>query len=239
MLQKIKNTLWYVVEFIVFVIILSCVHGYYSRELNTTEQNLKAAQGEIVKMELKNGELLVAKDSYIATIDNLENVLKITKKEAKDLQRQLDSKIAYISKIETNTKVEYIEVVKDSIVYVNNDPYNIVAAFHYTDKWLNIKGISNICWGENFIYNTTLNEIKMDTPLTVGLTEDYKIFVTSPNPYVNFSNINGAVIDKNKLYPSKKKFNWGLQGGMGIMYDITRNNISAGPYIGAGVEWNF
>ena len=239
MLHKIKNTLWYVVEFIVFILILSCVHGYYSRELNITEQNLKAAQGEIVKMELKNGELLVAKDSYIATINNLENILNITKKEAKDLQHQLDSKIAYISKIESNTKVEYIEVIKDSIIYVNNDPYNIVTTFHYSDEWLNIKGVSNICWGDKFNYNTTLNEIKMDTPLTVGLTEDYKIFVTTPNPYVNFSNINGAVIDKNKLHPSKKRINWGLQSGIGIMYDITRNNISAGPYVGAGVEWNF
>jgi len=237
--DKVKTILWHVLEVVIFLIILSCVWNYYSRENETNQQNLKAAQNELYEVKLKNGELLTVRDSYIATIDDLENLLDISKKEIKDLQRKLDSKIAYISKIETNTKIEYIEVVRDSIVYVNNSPNDIIASFNYNDKWLNIRGQNNIKLGENLECNTLLNEININTPLTVGLTNDYQIFVSSPNPYIHFNEIEGAVLDKSKLYPKKKKFNWGLQGGMGVMYDFIDRDIAAGLYLGLGAEFNF
>lgn len=239
MIEKIKKVIWYVLEALIFIIILSCVWSYFNRRLDISEQNLKAAQGELVEAKLKNGNLLVSRDSYIVTLNEMEQVLDITKKEVKELQRQLDSKVAYISQIESNVKIEFIEVVKDSIVYVNNNPNDIVANFHYTDEWININGVSNIKLGEEIDYKTTLNNIDINTPLTVGLTNDYQIFVTTPNPYVNFSDINGAVIDKSKLYPKKKRFSWGFQLGAGVMYDIIDKDVAVGPYGGLGVEINF
>ena len=239
MSENVKRILWYILEAVIFLIILSCVWGYYSRELNTSEQNLKAAQGELVETKLKNGDLLVSRDSYIATINDLEQIVDLNKKEIKELQRKLDSNIAYISKIESNTRIEYVEVIKDSIIYVNDNPNDIITKFHYADEWLSLNGVNNIQIGENFNYTTTINEINMKTPLTVGLTDDYQIFVTTPNPYVNFSDINGAVIDKSKLYPKKKRFSWGLQFGVGAMYDIIHNDVAVGPYGGIGVEINF
>lgn len=237
--DKIKNILWHILEIAVFLIILSCVWNYYSRENETNQQNLKAAQNELYEVKLKNGELLTVRDSYIATINDLENLLDISKNEVKDLQQKLDSKIAYISKIETNTKIEYIEVVRDSIVYVNNNPNDIIASFNYNDKWLNIRGQNNIKLGENFECNTLLNEININTPLTVGLTNDYQIFVSSPNPYIHFNEIEGAVLDKSKFRPRKKLFNWGFQMGVGPMYDIIDNDIAVGIYCGVGAEINF
>ena len=180
--DKVKTILWHVLELVIFLIILSCVWNYYSRENETNQQNLKAAQNELYEVKLKNGELLTVRDSYIATIDDLEHLLDISKNEVKDLQRKLDSKIAYIAKIESNTKIEYIEVVRDSIIYVNNNPNDIITSFNYNDKWLNIKGHNNIKLGENIECNTLLDEININTPLTVGLTNDYQIFVSSPNP---------------------------------------------------------
>ena len=237
--DKIKNILWHLLELVIFLIILSCVWNYYSKENKTNQQNLKAAQNELYEVKLKNGELLSVRDSYIATIDDLESLLDVSKNEIKDLQRKLDSKIAYIAKIETDTKIEYIEVVRDSIIYVNNKPDNIILPFHYNDKWLNIKGQNNIKIGENFECNTTLNKISINTPLTVGVTDDYQIFVSSSNPYIHFNEIEGAVLDKSKFRPRKKIFNWGFQMGFGPMYDIIDNDISVGIYCGVGAEINF
>ena len=62
-----------------------------------------------------------------------------------------------------------------------------------------------------------LRNIKMNAPLTVGLTNDYKIFVTTSNPYVSFGEIDGAVIDNSVIKPRKKRFGWGLHGGIGVM----------------------
>ena len=237
--DKVKNILWHTLEIVIFLVILSCVWSYFSREQEANEQNLKAAQNELYEVKLKNGELVTVRDSYIATIDDLEILLDISKSEIKDLQRKLDSKVAYISKIESNTKIEYIEVVKDSIVYVNNSPSELISNFHYTDQWLKINGQNNIKIGETFECNTILNEINVNTPLTVGLTNDYQIFVSSPNPYVHFNEIEGAVIDNSMFRPRKKRFSWGIQLGAGIMYDVWHKQIAVGPYTGVGVEFNF
>lgn len=234
-----KTLLGYIIEGVIFMAIIAAVWGFFSNRLDTSEQNLKAARGRIEQVELKNGELLTARDSYIATINDLEDLLDISKQEIKDIQRQLDSKVAYISKIESEVRVEYIETVRDSIIYINSDPNIATSTFRYNDKWVDLIGRNDFTFGEKFSYNTTIESLSMDVPLNVGLTNDYQIFVKTPNPYVSFSNIDGAVIDNSVLRPRKKRFNWGLQMGFGAMYDVMNKNIAVGPYAGVGAEFNF
>lgn len=234
-----KTLLGYIIEGIIFIAIIAAVWGIYNNKLDTSEQNLKAARGHIEQVELKNGELLSSRDSYIATINDLEELLDITKQEVKDIQRQLDSKVAYISKIESEVRVEYIETVRDSIIYVNSDPNIATSTFRYNNKWVNLVGRNEFNFGEQFDYKTTIESLTVDVPLNVGLTNDYQIFVKTPNPYVSFSSIDGAVIDNSVLKPRKKRFNWGLQMGFGAMYDVINKDIAVGPYAGVGAEFNF
>lgn len=234
-----KTLLGYIIEGIIFIAIIAAVWGIYNNKLDTSEQNLKAARGHIEQVELKNGELMSSRDSYIATINDLEELLDITKQEVKDIQRQLDSKVAYISKIESEVRVEYIETVRDSIIYANSNPNIATSTFRYNNKWVDLVGRNEFNFGEQFDYKTTIESLSMDVPLNVGLTNDYQIFVKTPNPYVSFSNIDGAVIDNSVLKPRKKRFNWGLQMGFGAMYDIMNKNIAVGPYAGVGAEFNF
>ena len=235
--EKIRQWIGFIIEAIIFIVIIACTYSCLSRKLDASEQNLKAAQGRIEIVELENGELLSSRDSYIATINDLEDLLDISKKEIKDIQRQLDDKIAYISNIESNVRVEYIETVRDSIVYVN--PSTATSSFSYFDKWVTLNGVNEFRFGEKFDYTTTITSISMDVPLNVGLTNDYKIFVKSSNPYVHFSDIQGAVVDNSIMRPRKKRFSWGLQGGFGLMYDVIDKDIAAGPYLGIGAEFNF
>lgn len=234
-----KSILWFLIEIAVFLLILTSVWGYFNNKLDDSEQNLKAVKGYITQVEMKNGELLNARDSYIATINDLEELLDITKQEVKDIQRQLDSKVAYISKIESNVRVEYIETIKDSIIYVNVNPNIATSTFHYNNKWVDLVGRNEFIFGEQFDYKTTIESLNIDVPLNVGLTNDYQIFVKTPNPYVSFSSIEGAVIDNSVLKPRKKRFNWGLQMGFGAMYDVMNKDIAVGPYAGVGAEFNF
>lgn len=236
-IEKIKHWLGFIIEAVIFILIIVCTYSCLSRKLDTSEQNLKAAQGRVEKVELENGELLASRDSYIATINDLEELLDISKKEIKDIQRQLDDKVAYIANIESNVKVEYIETVRDSIVYVN--PTVSTSNFNYWDEWISIKGINRFKFEPEFDYTTSITSITVDVPLNVGLTNDYQIFVKSSNPYVQFTDIHGAVIDNSILRPRKKRFSWGLQGGFGLMYDVIDKDIAAGPYLGVGAEFNF
>ena len=115
-IQVNKRTLLsYLIEAVIFIAIIAGIWGYYDRRLDTSDQNLLAFRGKLEQVELKNGELLSSRDSYVATINDLEELLGIAKQEVRDMQRQLNSKIAYIAKLEQNTRVAYIEVFKDSI----------------------------------------------------------------------------------------------------------------------------
>lgn len=236
--QKLKGWLWLVVEAIVFIAIIAGVYSYMSNKLDKTEQNLIVAEGQLHEVQLKNGELISVRDSHIATINDLEKLLGVTKSEAKDLQKKLDSKIAYISNIESQVKIEYIETVRDSIVYVDSTKNHIISRFYYNDQWLSFTGENDI-WLNPYDCNTVLNNIKMEVPLTIGLTNDYQVFAKSDNPYVQFTNIDGVVIDEEKLRPKKRKINWGFQIGFGAMYDILHSQMTIGPYGGVGIEFNF
>lgn len=239
-MQMNKQTLLsYLIEAVIFIAIIAGLWGYYGRKLDISDQNLSVFKGRLEQVELKNGELLASRDSYIATINDLEELIGVTKQEVRDMQRQLNSKVAYIAELEQNTKIEYIEVVKDSIIYVDNSTQKVIVSFHYNDNWLNLNGENEFTLGGEFDCKTTLRNIQMNIPLTVGLTNDYKIFVKSENPYVNFSSIEGAVIDKQALLPRKKRFGWGLQLGIGAMYDVVDKNVAVGPYAGLGIELNF
>ena len=237
-----KSLINYIVLTAIFLAILSTVWGVYDNKLEDSEQNLKAARGQLQEVELQNGQLLAYRDLYVATIADLESIVDMNKKEIKELQKELDSKIAYISKIESQVKVEYIETIRDSIVYVQKEDSTVSHAFstfRYKDDWMSLTGKNEFTFGDNFEYSTTIESLNMNVPLTVGLTDDYQIFVKTPNPYVAFSEIEGAVIDGSILKPNKKRFNWGLQLGVGAMYDIINKNVAVGPYAGVGLEFNF
>lgn len=238
-IQKIKQWVWFAVEAVIFIAIIAGVYGFLSNKLDISEQNVIAARGQVEELTLKNGELVAVRDSHITTINELDGLLKITTKEAKELQRKLDSKIAYIGELESQTRIEYIETVRDSIIYVSDSTKHAKVPFHYKDNWLSLKGENNITVDGAIDCKTTLSNITLNTPITVGLTNDYQIFVKTDNPYVRFTDIQGAVIDKQKLRPRKKRFSWGLQVGAGVMYDVWHKQVAVGPYGGLGVELNF
>ena len=60
-----KKLLIIIIESIVLLLILCVVWGVFKSKLNISDQNLKAARGEIELLESKNNELIYSRDSYI------------------------------------------------------------------------------------------------------------------------------------------------------------------------------
>lgn len=222
------------IEAIIFVAIIMFGWNYYNGQLDLSEQNLNVYRGQIEELELKNGDLVTSRDSYIAKTSELEDLLNISKKEVRELKNTLGSKVAYISKLESQISTGPIIIEKDSIVYIEKT--KLESYFKYSDDWLSLKGITRID-GDNG--STEISGINMLVPLKVGLTDNYQIFVQTPNPYISFNEIEGAVIDGSRLAPKKKRFSWGIQAGFGVMYDVIRKDIAIGPYGGLGIEFNF
>lgn len=222
------------IEGLVFVTLLIFVWDYFDDKLDRAEQNYIAAQGEVEELKLKNGDLITTRDSYILKVSELEEELGVTKSEVKDLKKKLGASVSYIAELEMRTHVDTTLIVRDSIIY--KTPDKMVAKFLYSDPWFSVGG--EHLW-ENNQSTTTFNTIEVYTPLQVGLADNYKIWVKSENPYVQFTDINGAVVDGSKFHPKEKKFSFGIQVGFGGMYDIIDKDISLGPYAGVGLNIKF
>lgn len=231
-----KTILLLIVEALLFLGIISLIIVNRNEKLNDLDQNLKASQQELYQLELKNKDVITVRDLYIIKEKELSELLDIKNDEIKDLKKKLKSNINYIADIKSNVRIDTISIVKDSIVYLS--PTILTSDFCYYDEWLHFNGSStmNLETDRNEII---INNLDMNIPIRTGLTDDYQIFIQSDNPYVEFSSIEGAVIDKSKLNPEKNRWNFGLQFGFGGQYGLINNRFDVGPYFGAGVEFNF
>lgn len=228
-----KSILVVVLEALLFLAIISFGYRSMDNKLDISNQNIKAYKGQVEQLELKNGELLRIKDSYILEKKELQEQFNMSKQEIRDLQKKLNSSVAYISRLEANMKIDTIREVRDSIIYINDTDRDV--KFKYRDDWFSMEGMTQLR-GPNS--NTELYNISMDVPLNIGLSDMYQLFVTSPNPYVSFTNMEGALIEGSKLYPKPKRFSMGIQGGFGPGYDIITKQMTLGVYVGFGFQWN-
>lgn len=222
-----------IIEALLFIFILISISRCDNHKIEKLDQNLIASRDRVAELTLKNGNLLAERSAYIVKNNELEEILDITNQEKKDIERKLNDKIAYISKIESNIKVDTIELV-DTVIIKDSSAVNI--KFNYDDKWLKFSGGTYYKNGKS---KTTIFDINVNTPLKVGLTNDMTIFVESENPYLNITNIEGAVVDGSTLYPKKKRWNLSLHGGIGVHYGLFGQTVDVGPYIGVGVSYNF
>jgi hypothetical protein len=227
-----KSIISLIVEAVLFLGIISFGYKVMNGKLETSEQNLIAYKGQMEQLELKNGELIATRDSYILDKKNLEEALNVSKSEVKDLERKLNSSLAYIANMESQVRIDTVTIVKDSIIYDEGDIAQI--HFDYDDDWFGVKGTTDLTGPE---ITTSLYDIKMYVPIQWGMTDNYKIFVKSDNPYVSFTNLDGAVIDGSKIIPKQRKFGLSVQGGFGVNYDLIKKNLGVGPYLGVGVHW--
>ena len=240
-----KNILLVIFSFIIIILIMSTTCT--KQKLDISDNNLKAAKDSLHTYEMKNGELMYEKQGYILKINELEENIGITKKEAKEIEKKLNSALATISKLKAEVRVDTVHTT-DSVYITSDSVYH--NHFKYNDKWLSLDGESTFSLNP-FQSHTTINNILMDVPLKVGTTEDNKWFAISDNPNVVFTSVEGANMEKAK----PKRWSIGIQGGLGLVGGVGLvgtqfNNIStantgagwfvgAGGYVGLGITYKF
>lgn len=225
-----RKYIYYIIEALIFILIILCFKNCNNNEINILKHNLETSQDTIEMYRMKNNELLYEKLSYIGTEKELREQLDITKSELNDIKKKVGVPV-YISKVETKVIYDTIRDIQTEIIYKDN---TILSKFNYNDDWLKING-ENIINDSVSICN--INNLELYTPFTVGLTDNYKVFVSTPNPYIKISDINSVVIDK-KL-KSNKKWSFGVDVGIGIQYGIFNKNFDIGPQLGIGIHYNF
>ena len=234
-MNKTNAIIIIVAEAILFCLFFGFILVSKTDDINRLDQNLKASKSQIEQLELKNGDLISSRDLYIAKESELTSILDITKQEVKDLKKKLGSSLTYISDIQSRVEFDTIFAVKDSIIYIT--PQTIKNNFKYGDEWVDLRGESLMNLSDN-TSQTTINKLSINVPLRTGITDNYKIFIQSDNPYVDFTSIEGAVLDKSMI---NKKQRWahGISFGVGVQYGIINKRFDIGPQIGYSLHFNF
>ena len=234
-----QNILLGVFGFVIIILLMSTTCT--NQKLGKAENNLKALTDTLHTYKLKNGELMYEKQGFIAEKKELEEYIGIKEKEVKEIEKKLKSALATIAKLQGQVRVDTIHMT-DSIEVLPDSTYN--CHFNYNDKWLSMDGVTSVQL-DPFNSHTIINNIGMEVPLKVGTTEDNKWFVTSENPYVQFTSIEGANLEKAK----QKRWSLGIQAGVGGIFGygisgcsadgIVRTGwiLGAGGYVGIGISY--
>lgn len=220
-----------------FLTLAGCIVGlsFTLKQRKNWEHNYRVMQDSVKRVTTKYGEVLFERSSLLLEKKELEEALGITKKQVRDYEKTLGSKLAYISKLES--LLERKDTVTITVEKIVHDTLSNSYTGFYQDKWLSFN--QRFTLANPFSYKFDVWGINMNIPMKVGLTDDYTIFVQSDNPYFNVSEIEGAVIDKSRFAQKPKCFGVGVQFGFGACYGLQSKQLDAGPYIGFGLSYNF
>lgn len=217
-----------------FIMSTSCT----KQRLDNAENNISALTDTLSTYKLKNGELLYEKQGYITEKEQLSTFIGVQEGEIKELEKKLGSAISTIAKLKQEVKVDTLKLIDSVYVYDDDEVRN---DFSFSDNWLSLSGTTIY---KDYKFSTTLNSLSMEVPLKIGTTKDNTWFVKTENPYVRFSSIEGASIEKAK----PKRFSLSIHAGVGLSYGygisssvdgIVRSGWFFGPamHIGAGVSY--
>ena len=193
------------------------------------EDNYYTAIDSVNVIQTRNNELIYERDNFKLNYEELD---KASKQKIRQLENELDKQIKYISELNGNIKVDTL-IIKDS-VYTKDGVTNI--QFKYNDEWFELSGTTLL----DKDTTTTINNLYMNVPLVLGLTQDgnkSSIFVNTNNPYVTFSNIEGAELSNTPQ--SFKHWRWNVQFGFDFQYGILNKTLDNTPYIETGLEYIF
>lgn len=206
----------------------SCTNAL--QENDRLEHNLAAQTDETVFYKGKNDELVAQQQIYIATNKELELLNSDLSKRLKSMEVKNAEQALRIEGLINNPKRDTIWHINNDTIYIDRN-INISKPFDFSDKWRTLSGDVYIADG-NLGLNIDKDIIKFDY---TAAFKDGQLYITSDNPYVQYNNITGIQVPKQK----KKRWTLGFYGGFGVHYNIPTKSFGYGPQVGVGVSVGF
>lgn len=236
-MKKLSVKDWIIILSLICIGYLFISRSYYK---NKYEYDIVVYNDSIFDYKNKYDQIYKANNLYVQDINNLKKQNNDLSNEVKSLK---DNPIV-ITKVITETKIDSI-VLKDT-VKIYNDSICIDWWYNYNYSKYNTFSINGTTCYNNLTNksNTILNNLSFNADLYLDIVEknDQLLILTkSNNPYLNFSNIEGAVISPSnskvlKKYFKQKKWNIGIYGGYGITFN--NGSLLYGPQLGIGIEYS-
>lgn len=188
----------------------------------------------------KINDLYLEKNSYILDINNLKQINDDLYKEVKRLK---DNPIV-ITKVETETIIDSIEIISKEYVYVNNESINY---YDYSDNYLKMNITHSL---KDNIGKLKIDNISMNSDIYTSIIEkNDKLYLISrsSNPYLNITNIDGGLLsaDNSKVITDYfnrhesffDKISIGITTGMTLLYDFDTKGVKGGLGLTFGISY--
>lgn len=193
------------------------------KDLNN--HNIVALTDSIKYYKSKTGDLVAEKTLLEGDLSTLKLANEELYNQIKDMKLKDPTVVVHY-----NTVTEFLpqdtawEVIRDTITgTVQKD-------FAFNNEWRTLEG--NVTVSDSTLgMNITKDQVFVDYTLAV---QNSKVYMTSHNPYVKFTEIQGITIPQ----PKKKKFSLGIGPQVGYGYNFKGKQFA--PYIGIGIglQWN-
>lgn len=223
-----KTPIWAILIIIAILLASLCIQ-HYKHELDISRHNIEVYRDSMHIFSTKYDSAIYVNNSLILSRNELFEQLQLSKKEAKAIEKELNAKIAYYANLAGQIKYDTIHM--HDTVFIEDLGINIMS--EYQDQWCNIS-LHTVMTDSSA--TTDITNLQIYTPLHVGLTDSYQIFVKSDNPYVQFNDIQGAAIDKSALVQKKKHWGIGLHAGVGAQ--MNAHGMTFGPQLGISLSYN-
>lgn len=219
-LKSIKIHLIYTAIIILLLFLLGVSVKSCQENKQSCNNNITALTDSISYYKSKNGELVASKTLLEGEFSLLE---KTNSKLANELKSMKVTDPEQVVKIVT----KYVQLPSDTVWVVDSTDINITKQFDFTDKYRSLAG--NIYLKDDMLgLNINKDEVYANYTLAI---KDNKAYVTSDNPYIKISDIQGITLPTPKtkhfyLGPSinfgydpiqkKPTFNIGVSVGYGL-----------------------
>lgn len=217
-----------IVVLIITVIIFSKSCQSQNQENQILQNNITALLDSITYYEDKSNNIVAQKTILLGEVKDLKNINASLYKELSDMKSKNADLVAKINGLISMPKRDTIFIYDKDSINIENE---IKQEFYFSDEYRLLTG--NIILKENTIgLNIDTDEVYFDYTIAI---EDEILKIKSNNPYVKYNDI--ISIKKPKEKP--KRWNVGVQVGLGFSYDLLHQNFGIGPYIGAGISYGF
>lgn len=221
-----------IVETAIFIIILLVVVKCNRTKIGYLEQNILGYKSNIEQIQTENNELLISKNNLILSEKAAREELEMTKAEYREIERELNDKIAYISYLESTIDMNDTIWMEADTVYIEDN--SIYKNFLWRDEWSAID--ATVLGNSVESSRLRINSLLINTSVEIGLTEEYKFWIKSDNPNIKFTNVKGSIIQNSTMDDNRRRISHGLSVGFGFHYGLFGKSWDFGPQLGYSIH---
>lgn len=220
LLKSVKTHLIYVAIIIVLLFVLSISVRSCQENKQLYGDNVTALIDSVSSYKAKNGELVASKSL-------LEGDMSLLEKTNSELAKELNSMKVKNPEQVVKIVTKYIKAPSDTVWVIDSTNANITKQFDFTDDYRSLTG--DVYLKNNMLgLNISKDEVYANYTLAI---KDNKAYITTNNPYIKISDIQGITI------PTPKIKHFYLGPSINFGYDPIQNKptFNVGVSIGYGL----